>query len=95
MNARKLAGFIRREAGATLFGVEFIKRSDGSLRRMVCRLGVAKGVTGEGRKFDPLSKGLLGVYDIQAGGYRMVPLEGVQVLRIRGVAYDHNGKAVR
>jgi hypothetical protein len=45
-----------------LFSVVFGKRTKpGVTRRMVCRLGVRKGVTGEGQKFDPASHSLLTV----------------------------------
>jgi hypothetical protein len=45
-----------------LFSVLFVKRTKpGVQRRMVCRLGVKQGVTGQGQSFDPASHSLLTV----------------------------------
>lgn len=44
-----------------LFSVSFVKRSTGSVRRMVCRLGVRQGVTGQGQAFNPADHSLLTV----------------------------------
>lgn len=46
-----------------LFGVTFIKRSTGTARRMTARTGVTKGVTGEGKRFNPKDHGLLTVHE--------------------------------
>lgn len=53
------------QTNGELFGVSFIKRTTGERRDMVARIGVVKGVTGEGRTFDPDEKELIGVYDVQ------------------------------
>jgi len=45
-----------------LFSVVFEKRTKpGVTRRMVCRLGVRKGVTGQGQAFDPAAHSLMTV----------------------------------
>lgn len=44
---------------------------------MIARTGVRKGVTGEGAAYDPESKGLLTVFDMEKKGFRMIPCEGV------------------
>lgn len=64
--------------------VTFIKRTDGSKRRMVCRTGVRVGLTGEGAVYDPEPKNLLLVYDMQKKGYRMIPAENVLEVHARG-----------
>jgi hypothetical protein len=66
------------------FVVEFVKRSDGSLRILRGRYGVEKG--NGGGKYDPPSKGLLCVWDVENEGYRSIPLEGLKRLR------DENGE---
>jgi hypothetical protein len=87
-----------------IFTVEFIKRTTGELRRMNCRKGVRKGVNGEGRKFDPASRGLIGVYDMQiaarvamlqdAGmpvkddGHRFISVEGIRSLACNGQRFE-------
>lgn len=46
-----------------MFSVLF-EKADGSLRSMIARVGVSKGVTGEGRTFSMEEKGLVGVYEM-------------------------------
>jgi len=74
---------IRNEAEGTIFSVEFIKK-DGSLRKMVARLGVKKGVKGVGMAYNPTEKGLLPVYDMQKLAFRMIVIDTIQKLQIRG-----------
>ena len=51
-----------RSSGGKLFSVVFEKRTKpGVLRRMVARLGVSKGVNGEGQRFDPAAHSLVTV----------------------------------
>lgn len=52
-----------RKSGGKLFGVTFIKRSTRSPRHMVARTGVRKGVTGDGKRFDPNAHNLLTVHE--------------------------------
>ena len=52
-----------RNSNGKLVSVTFIKRSTGSRRRMVCRVGVSKGVTGEGKKFNARDHDLLTVHE--------------------------------
>jgi len=74
---------IRNKAEGTIFSVEFIKK-DGSLRKMVARLGVKKGVKGVGMAYNPTEKGLLPVYDMQKLAFRMIVINTIQKLQIRG-----------
>lgn len=68
-------------AGGKIFSCKFVKRTDGTVRKMVARTGVAKDLSGEGRSWDPGERGLLPVYDMQAKAYRMIPAEGVIELK--------------
>ncbi len=71
-----------KETNGKIFGLLFQKR-DGEMRKMAARLGVRKGVTGQGLAYDPAEKGLLGVYDVQKGkGFRMVNLAGLKEVTI-------------
>jgi hypothetical protein len=63
-----------------LFVVEFTKK-DGQLRRLVGRLGVERDLKGKGLAFDPASRGLLSVFDVQAMGYRFINLATVSYFR--------------
>lgn len=64
-----------------IFTAVFTKK-DGSKRVMNCRLDVSKGVNGNGLKYDPLTKGLLPVFEMKSKGFRMLNLETVESLQI-------------
>jgi hypothetical protein len=71
-----------------IFRVEFIKRTTGELRTMVCRIGVSKGITGKGLAFDPDAKGLQTVWDMQKEAYRMINLDTVVSIRLAGQEFE-------
>ncbi len=75
-----------------IFTVEFIKRTTGELRKMTCRRGVRKGVKGVGMSYDPLSKGLLTVYDVEKEAYRMINLRDLVSLKMGRRTYVWNGR---
>ena len=81
------------EAQSHTFGAVFTKK-DGSERKMSCRRGVRKGVSGVGMKFDPISKGLLPVYDMNVqtedgkGAFRMLNLNTLKTLTINKKVYE-------
>ncbi len=85
-----LQEFIQKARSGQFFTIEFIKRTTGEHRTMNARLGVKAYVSGVGRTFDPKQKNLLGVYDMQNHGYRMVNLEGLVKLRFEGKTYIWN-----
>ena len=64
------------------FTVEFIKRTNGENRIMLCRTGVRRGVTGFGLKFNPVDKGLKTVWDCNKRQFRMITLNSVSKLNI-------------
>jgi hypothetical protein len=66
--------------GNRMFSVTFIKK-DGSLRRMVARLGVRKGVKGVGMSFNPSDKGLMVVFDMHKREFRMINLNTITELK--------------
>lgn len=68
-------------SGGKIFSCLFTKRTDGSERLMVARVGVAKDLAGSERNWDPDEKGLLIVYDMQARGYRHIPAEAVRQVK--------------
>jgi len=75
-----------------VFGVQFIKRSTGEVRKMSARTGVSKYVTGEGLKFSPSKKNLITVFDMNKHGYRMINLEGLTSLRLNGSVMEVEGE---
>ncbi len=75
-----------RQTGGSIFGCTFTKRTTGETRSGSWRLGVSKGVSGKGLRFDPAAKRLIPVYDMRSG-FRMIPFEGIQTVTIGGVKY--------
>ena len=63
------------------FYVEFIKRSNGELRKMTARSGVFKDIIGTGLSYDPVKHNLMTVWDTQANGYRSIPVDSIVYLR--------------
>jgi hypothetical protein len=73
------------------FTVKFVKK-DGTLRRMTCRTGVSKGVTGKGLAFEPKEKGLKVVWATDAEGYRMINLASVTEITFNKTTTTYNNK---
>ena len=72
-----------------IFSVKFTK-TDGSERKMVCRKGVTKGITGKGARYNAIERGLITVYDVQKGGYRMINFDTLEEFKMGGVSYKIN-----
>jgi hypothetical protein len=66
-----------------IFSVQFIKK-DGTVRDMVARLHVKKGVKGVGLAFNPFEKGLLPVFDMQKQAFRMINLKTIKRVKSDG-----------
>lgn len=72
---RLLASF-----GSDRFGVLFVRRGDGAVRRMICRAAPVKRAQAERLGFDPARRNLWPVWDLREKDYRFIPLEGVLCL---------------
>lgn len=74
------------EQGGKIFSIRFKKRSDGTIREMVCRQGVKTGLAFAPSKppTDWSANALIPVYDMQAKGYRSIPIEGILALKVEG-----------
>ena len=84
----KVIQTIRDMAEGTFFSVWFTKK-DGSDRKMVCRLGVAKNLKGGSLGYNPVEKKLLHVFDVQKDGYRMIKIENIYRVKIKGeIVFD-------
>jgi|TARA_R110000824_G_scaffold175296_1_gene353658 hypothetical protein len=77
-----------KDSKGKIFGVKFIKRSTGDIRTMSARLGVSKGVKGIGLQYDPESRQLMPVYDMHKQEYRMINLETMYTINIKGQEYS-------
>ena len=79
------------ESNGRVFTVDFIKRTTGEPRVMNARLGVKKHLKGGTLKYNPASKNLISVFDMQKKGYRMVDIDTIYGLRIDGNDYAVKG----
>tara|TARA_R110002060_G_scaffold11597_1_gene16764 strand:- start:437 stop:721 length:285 start_codon:yes stop_codon:yes gene_type:complete len=75
-----------------VFGAEHIKRTNGEIRIGAYRMGVQKGVTGEGLKFDPAKKNLLGVFDMNSDGFRFLDLNNLLSVTVNGQKFTVAGQ---
>lgn len=73
----------RADEEGKIFSCKFIKK-DGTIREMVSRFNVQKGVNGVGMAYDPISKGLVPVFDMQKGEWRMINFSTIFELKIQG-----------
>ena len=92
MSNLTVADFTAATDNGRIFTVEFIKRTTGELRVMNCRRGVSKNVKGVGLAFDPGTKALMGVWDMQANAHRFVSLDSLVALKLAGQTYTWNGE---
>lgn len=79
-----------KELNGRIFHVNFIKK-DGSERKMLCRTGVTKHLKGGELSYDPIEKGLLSVFDMEKGEYRMVNLNTIITIKADGKIWDFKG----
>lgn len=77
-----------RETKGKMFTVTFIKKSNGEKRTMNARLGVKAYLRGGVLPYDPNTKGLIPVYDIQTKDYRMINIQGIVNLKTGGIEYN-------
>ena len=83
MYAQAVVEFIQQTNGR-IFSIKFIKRSDGSIREMVCRTGVTSHIKGTGKPRDWKKHDLISVFDMKEQGYRSIPIEGIFEVKIQG-----------
>lgn len=60
------------------FGLEFIKRGDGTLRKMSARLNVKKHLHGGELQYSPKNNNLIIVFSMEDNGYRAIPVENIK-----------------
>ena len=78
---------LRELVGSKIFSVVFQKK-DGTLREMVCRLGVKKHLKGGELGYDAEALNYLTVFDMQSEEYRTVNLNTLKKIKLDGVIYD-------
>lgn len=85
----KIEHFIDQTREGQIFSAIFTKK-DGTERKIKARCGVTKGVNGKGLSFDPISKGLLPVYDLDKSSFRMINLNTLKEAKIKGKTIKFN-----
>lgn len=78
---------LKQLLGSKIFSVVFSKR-DGSIREMVCRLGVKKHLKGGELKYSPEDFNYLTVFDMQKQQYRTININTLKQIKFEGVTYD-------
>jgi hypothetical protein len=73
--------------GDKIFTVTFVKK-DGTIRVMNARRGVKKGVKGVGMSYDPYSKNLIPVFDMQKDAFRMINAETILEIKADKKVYS-------
>ncbi len=78
----KVSAFLLVERSkGKFFTITFIKK-DKSERRMTARIGVKKGVNGQGMKYNPSDFGMKPVYDMAKLEWRMINFKTATRLKI-------------
>ena len=85
INKNKAKEYIYNTNGK-IFSAVFIKK-DGEKRKIVCRRGVSKYVTGKGLGFNPASRDLVGVFDMQKKAYRFINANTLEQITVQGKTY--------
>ncbi len=70
------------------FSVCYTKRTDGTTRHMNCRVGVTKYLKGGKLAYNPDDYDLVVVFDMQKKAYRMVDLNTLTSMTIKGRVYN-------
>lgn len=83
---RRAVDFLRNETQGRIFSV-FFRKSDGSMREMICRTGVKAHLKGGSLPYDPRAKLLLPVFDMSVKEYRMVNLRNLVSFNIGGETF--------
>ena len=81
---------VNKDNKNSIFSVVFLKK-DGTIRKMLCRFGVKKHLKGGKLAFNPLERALLVVFDMQKEAYRMVNLNTISNIKMKGVEYYVEG----
>jgi hypothetical protein len=76
-----------RNSKGKIFSVIFIKRTDKSLRKMVCRTGVKKHLKGGKSPYNFSDKDLISVFDVQKKDYRTIDINSLVEVKINKEVY--------
>lgn len=86
--AKEILNAHRANGNGRIFTVTFIKRTTGEKRVMNARFAVKKHLKGGERAYDFDKKNVIGVFDVQKGGYRVIAAEGITNIKVGGTEYE-------
>lgn len=70
-----------------VFRADFLKRTTGEMRTMLCMFGVKKHLKGGKAAYHFGDKGLLSVFDINKQAYRSIPIDNIRLIKSAGIVY--------
>lgn len=73
-----------KESNGKILSVTFIKRSTGTERTLLCRIGVTSHLHGGDRAYDFDQHALIIVFDMKEKKYKSIPIENIISLRLGG-----------
>lgn len=85
VNQTKAQDLIRKTKGRVFTAV--FTKTDGTKRKMNCRVGVVKNLNGSGLPYNPADHNLITVFDMHAKDYRTICLDRLIALQINGKFY--------
>lgn len=83
---QRVMEFLTNETGGRIFSCYF-QKNDGTMRAMVCRRGVTKGLAGGELRYDPKPRLLVPVFDMLSRERRMVNVAGLVSFRVSGESF--------
>ncbi len=90
----KTAKQIIESSNGRIMRIDFIKRSTGEQRKMLCRIGVKSTLKGGDKAYNESDYGLIMVTDLMAlkrgdkKTFRNIPLDGITGARVNGKEYN-------
>ena len=78
--------FDKLRISGKVFRADFVKRTNGEYRTMICRFGVKKYLRGGNKAYDAGNKGLFTVYEF-GKGYRSITINNLIFVKAAGIVY--------
>ncbi len=82
---------IKKLVGSRIFSATFTKK-DGSLRKILCKLGVKKHLKGGKKGYDSEALNYLTVYSLDSRGYRTLNLNTLTQIKANGKVINYDAK---
>jgi len=80
----QVIGVVNSLNDGRIFRVDFLKKGNNTMRTMLCRRGVKKGVKGTGKKYT--GSELIRVFEF-GGGFKQFSIDNVKTIKKDGIVY--------